>query len=179
MAEPGETFGKPDGPAEDDQIASLALANSVLNPDGQSFFCQRCWTSSPGSHFITPDVHGDAELYCLQMPAYSVVDSSGGSGQVKHWGSPYGCHSVDQSVDTSSAGREPYLGPRAAYVFGRPLPADEVINRDWCSRCSGFASNVRNNAAQRREDQVEWARKEVRGHVRQLSRRLAEYYGEE
>ncbi|NMO50413.1 hypothetical protein HH310_04300 [Actinoplanes sp. TBRC 11911] len=179
LTEPGQTFGRPDGPAEEDQVAASALANSVVKPDGRPFFCQRCWGSGPESHFIAPDVYGDPELYCVQMPAYSVVDSSGGSGEVKHWGSPYGCQSVDQSIDTASTGREPYLGPCAAYVFGRPLPADEVINRDWCSRCTGFASNVKHNAAERGEDQVEWARKETRRHVRRLSRSLAEYYGEQ
>jgi hypothetical protein len=179
LDEPGETHGRSDAPAEDDQAAATTLACSIANPDSQSYFCQRCWRSSPESHYIAPDIYGDSALYCLQVPAYDVVDSFGGTGQLKHWGSPFGCQSVDQYIDSGGLGRGPYLGPLAVYVFGQPLPADEVINRAWCSRCTGFATNVRHNAARRGEDEEEWARREIRSRVRQLLRKLAEYYGDE
>jgi hypothetical protein len=127
---------------------------------------------------VEPDVDGDPGIYCLQVPAYNVVDSSGGSGRVKHWGSPFGCQSVELYIDSYAFSRSPHIGPLAAYLFGQPLPADEVINREWCSRCAGGAANVRSNAAAKGEDEVEWARERVMKHVRGLSRTLAEDFGE-
>ena len=175
LDEPGEVYGKPDAPTEQDRAEAASLAHSVISPETRPFFCQRCWRSDPGSHFIAPDVYGEAELYCLQVPAYSVVASSGGSGTVKHWGSPFGCHSVKHNIDSDLGGRGPYIGPLAAYVFGHPLPADEVINREWCSRCAGSANNAHDAS---RQGQAEWASEQVRKHVRRLSRALTEYYGE-
>jgi hypothetical protein len=34
------------------------------------------------------------------MPSFAVVDSSGGSGALKHWGSPFGCQSVGYAIDS-------------------------------------------------------------------------------
>ena len=107
----------------------------MTRPEGSSWICNRCGQREPGLHFIAPNVYGDAELYCVQMPSYSVVESSGGSGHLKHWGSPFGCQAVAYDIDSDRRGSGGYIGPRAAYVYGRPLPAEEVIGRDWCSRC--------------------------------------------
>lgn len=179
LNEPGETYGSADAPTEEDQAAAIALANKVIHPDGRPFFCERCHKSDAASHFITPNIHSEPELYCLQAPTCSVVGSSGGGGLLKHWGSPFGCQSVKHWIDTGDLGRTPFIGPLAAYVFGRPLPADEVINREWCSRCAVAAENVRHNAAEQGANEVQWTRKQIRMHVLFLSHRLTEYYGTE
>jgi hypothetical protein len=175
---PGEVYGHVDAPTEEDRAAAISLAASVIRPERSPFLCQRCGLGESRNHFIAPDVNGDPELYCLQVPAYSVVGSSGGTGRLKHWGSPYGCHSVKYSIDSDAYARRSYIGPLAAYVFGAPLPADGVINREWCARCTGTAANVRSNSAGQGEDAIDWIREEVRKDVLRLSRSLAEYYGE-
>jgi hypothetical protein len=176
--EPGTSFGHVDAPYEDELTSAIALARHVLRPAKGSFFCEYCLRTDARAHFIAPNVHSEPELYCLQVPAFSVVASPGGNGQMKHWGSPFGCQSVDHHISTGGYGRRRYIGPIAAYVFGLPLPADEVINREWCSRCIGAAFNVRNNAASSGADEDEWAREQTRRHVGHLSRSLVRYYGD-
>ncbi len=48
---------------------------------------------------IAPDIYGVAEVYCVQILAYFAVESSGRGGSVKHWGSLFGCQSVDSAVE--------------------------------------------------------------------------------
>jgi hypothetical protein len=179
LASPGETFDLPDAPYEDELTAAITLAHRVTAPSRSPWFCQHCWQTTPAIHFIAPDIHGDPELYCVQTPSFAIVDSSGGSGTVKHWGSPFGCQSVGSSIDSELYGRGEYIGPLAGYVYGRPLPAEEVINRDWCSRCVGTAHNVRTNAATKGESEAEWARERAKRHVTRLGLELAQYYGDE
>lgn len=175
--EPRETLGRPDAPDEESRQAALALARRVTHPPvGQPFYCQQCWQHRPDAHFIAPDVHGSPTLYCVQVPSYEVVDSFGGNGQKKHWGSPFACHAVKSEIDPGLV-RDPRIGPVAAYVFGRPLPADEVIDREWCSRCLGAAENVRSNAAREGADEAEWAQARTEVAVRNLGRMLSSYFG--
>jgi hypothetical protein len=174
---PEETFGRPDTPYEAELVAAVELASKVTAPQTR-FFCQRCWQSSPAFHFIAPDVYGDPELYCVQVPSFTVVNSSGGNGTLKHWGSPFGCQSVQYAIDSDLYTGTEYIGPRAGYVYGQPLPAEEVINRDWCSRCQGHAYNARSNASSKGGTEAELARKNAKMHVRQLGRELIDYFGE-
>jgi hypothetical protein len=127
---PGESFGRPDGPSEESRAAAAELALDFTQQ--RTRLCQRCWHFDPGLHFIAPNVYGEPEVYCVQVPSYTMVDSAGGTGRHKHWGSPFGCQSVAHAIDVGSG---EYIGPLAAYVFGNPLPAEEVIAREWCSRC--------------------------------------------
>jgi hypothetical protein len=170
---PGEVYGRADAPTEEDFAAALALVRQVTRG---AWICQRCLQPDPCLHFIAPNVYGEPELYCVQMPSCSVVESQGGQGEVKHWGSPFGCQSVKVAFDVGEPSNR--IGLLAAYVYGRPLPAEEVIRRRWCSRCVGAAYNVRSNAGERGESQLEWARKQVQMDVRGLRRALADYYGE-
>lgn len=176
-SEPGEAFGKADAPYEDELVAALVVAGGVVAPELSRFYCEYCFRSEAQAHFIAPNVNGEPSLYCVQSPVYSVVESSGGNGRVKHWGSPFGCQSVEHHISSGGDSRDPYIGPVAAYVYGRPLPADEVINREWCSRCVGAAHNVHNNAAASGDDQLERAREQTQTNVRYMSRRLLDYYG--
>lgn len=177
-SEPGEVFGQADAPYEDELVAALVVAERVLAPGRNPFYCEFCFRNDAQAHFIAPNVTGDPTLYCVQSPAYSVVESSGGNGRVKHWGSPFGCQSVEHHISSGRYIRDPYIGPVAAYVYGRPLPADEVINREWCSRCVGAAQNVRTNASVSGVDESDWARERTQANVRSLSRRLVDYYGD-
>jgi hypothetical protein len=176
LSTPGETYGEPDAPYEDELASAISIAERLLHPRKSEFFCQRCYRSEPQAHFIAPDVHGEPELYCLQVPAYSVVESSGNSGTVKHWGSPFGCHSVKPYISTGYYTYDSFIGPMAAYTYGRPLPADEVIDREWCARCVNLAANVRNNAAAAGEDETQWAREHARSDTARLAQTLATYY---
>lgn len=175
LGAPGQTFDRPDGPGEEDCAAAGNVALSITKPQQGSWHCQRCWKSEPFLHFIAPDVYGDPQVYCVQVPSYSVVGSSGGQGVVKHWGSPFGCQSVDRHIDSVLDPDGPYVGPVAAYLYGEPLPAEEVIDREWCSRCSGTAQNVRQNAASTGELETDRVREQVKRHLRRLRRDLAEY----
>lgn len=176
-SEPGEVFGQSDAPYENELVAALVVAKRVVAPGRNRFYCEYCFRDDAQAHFIAPNVADEPTLYCVQCPAYSVVESSGGSGRVKHWGSPFGCQSVEHHISSGGYSRDPYIGPVAAYVYGRPLPADEVINREWCSRCVGAAHNVRTNAAASGDEESEWAREQTQTNVRYLSRRLLDYYG--
>lgn len=174
---PREVFGQADAPYEDELVAAIVVAKRVIAAAGSRFYCEYCFRDDAQAHFIAPNVVGEPTLYCVQSPSYSVVESSGGNGRVKHWGSPFGCQSVEHHISSGGYTRDPYIGPVAAYVYGRPLPADEVINREWCSRCVGAAHNVRANAAASGDDELEWARERTQTNVRFLSRRLLDYYG--
>jgi hypothetical protein len=171
---PGEMRGKPDGPSDEDRAAAATLALEFTRREMP--LCQRCWQRHPGLHFIAPNIYGDPEIYCVQMPSYTVVDSRGGSGRKKHWGSPFSCQSVEYDVDSGNEPRQ-YIGPLAVYFFGKPLPAEEVIAREWCSRCEGAAYNVRANSKSSGESEVDWARDRVERKVRYIARVLDEYYG--
>jgi len=162
-SEPGMLHGKPDRPDTTEQTTACSVAGTAIGQDETPHFCPRCWREDPQSHFIAPDVYGEPELYCVQVPAYSVVDSSGGAGVLKHWGSPFGCQSVKGTIESSELPRESHIGPAAAYVFGTPLPADEVIDREWCSRCTRAAENVRANSTQTGEDPVHAGHHQLRG----------------
>lgn len=171
---PAEIFGRADAPDEEDRAAAVTVAHAFASASR----CDRCRSVAKSEqHFIAPNVHGEPEVYCLQMPSYTVVDSRGGDGEKKHWGSPFGCQSVEAWIDDDWPYRE-FIGPVAAYVYGSPLPAEAVIDRDWCSRCVGAAHNARTNAATRGESAREWASERNQSHVRALSRDLAEYYGD-
>lgn len=126
-------------------------------------------------HYIAPDVYGDPALYCVQVPPYSVVDSKGGRGSAKHWGSPFGCQSVTRFIDIGMNVSGPYMGPLAAYTFGEPLVADEVIDREWCSRCSNTADTVRRNAAERGESEDDWFKEHAKRDLGGLVRDLRDY----
>jgi hypothetical protein len=156
-------WGNPDAPTEEDRAAAAMLALTVVGP---SWFCQRCLQSDPGLHFIASDVFGRPAVYCVQVPSYSVVNSSGGGGDRKHSGRPWGCRSVGSWIDPDA---------RAAYVYGQPLPAEEVINREWCSRCQSAAANVVDNAAAQGESATDWDEERTRRDVRVLMRQLAEH----
>lgn len=177
-SEPGETLGEADGPFEDDLIAALVVAESVVTPGRSQFHCEYCYRDAALTHFIAPNVNGEPSLYCVQSPAFTVVESSGGAGRVKHWGSPFGCQSVEHHISSSGYSCDTNIGPVAAYLYGRPLPADEVINREWCSRCVGAAHNVRTNAAASGEDELDWARERTKRNVRFLSRQLLDRYSD-
>lgn len=176
-SEPGEVFGQSDAPHEDELVAALVVAKRVVATGRNRFYCECCFHDDAQSHFIAPNVYGEPTLFCVQYPSYSVVESSGGNGRVKHWGSPFGCQSVKHHISDRSYSQAPYIGPVAVHVYGRPLPADEVINREWCSRCVGAAYNVRNNAAASGDDALEWAREKTQSDVQYLSRRLLDYDG--
>jgi hypothetical protein len=138
-----------------------------------SITCHHCGHGDPAAHYISPNVYGEPELYCVQMPSYSVVESKGNQGFLKHWGSPFGCQSVDYYLDV----REDHsMGPRAAYLYGRPLPAHEAIKLEWCERCVRLAYNVRINSEARNESAQDWARNKAWPQVSWMGLALSEYY---
>lgn len=57
----------------------------------------------------------------------------------RHYGGPSGCASVKRYIDEDGDYRK---GPRAIYLYGEPLPAEEVIEREWCARCGGYWFNA-------------------------------------
>jgi hypothetical protein len=177
LSAPAQTFDQPDGPTGEEFDAAAELAFSVTEKQ-RPWYCDRCWNSEPSLHFIAPDIYGDPQAYCVQAPSYSVVGSSGGQGLVKHWGSPFGCRSVQSHIDWMSDANGPYTGPAAAYLYGQPLPAEEVIGREWCSHCSGAAHNVRSSATRGDESEAGRAEERAKRDLRRLRRELGEYYGD-
>jgi ribosomal protein L37E len=175
IEEPGLTFGRPDNPIEAQLSAAVDLAQRVVRSES-TWFCQRCGQTAPELHFICPNIYCEPEIYCVEVPSYGVVESHGGNGQVKHWGSPYGCQSVDVVFDSGYVA--PYIGPRALYPFGRPLPANDVITREWCSRCSGAAYNVRDHASRTGESELDAMRKEAEVYIKHAARQLLRYFGD-
>ncbi|MEC5182453.1 hypothetical protein RCH07_003831 [Arthrobacter sp. CG_A4] len=170
---PGMTMGLEDRPSEDQYTTAHQVIQDWTTATKRFGGCERCGSSDLKLHFVTPDVHGEPAVYCVQSPAYSVVDSTGGTCRLKHWGSPFGCQSVEAYIDRGTWA-EPRTGTRAAFLYGRPLTAEQVINRDWCARCTGAASNVRHNAAAGHEDPDEWAYQRATQELKGLARRLLE-----
>ncbi|AKN16881.1 hypothetical protein MHAE_00955 [Mycobacterium haemophilum DSM 44634] len=123
-------------------------------------------------HFIVDGIDGEPELYCLQKPSLHVVDSFGGGGRKKHYGGPSGCASVKRYIDEDGDYRK---GPRAIYLYGEPLPAEEVIEREWCARCGGYWFNA-GGVSEDYSD--EFMRKETRWRIRGLTEDLAARYNE-
>lgn len=152
---PGTTAGFEDRPSDDDLIAARKALEDWLEKHQGYAGCERCGSLELKLHFIAPDVYGDPKVYCVQRPSYSVVESRGGSGRLKHWGSPYGCQSVEAHLDRGSWS-DAKRWTRAAYLYGNPLSAEQVINRDWCTLCTRTAGNVRSNSAERNENSHVW-----------------------
>ncbi|MDQ1741708.1 MAG: hypothetical protein QOE23_47 [Pseudonocardiales bacterium] len=97
--------------------------------------CYRCGATKLFDHFIAPDVLGNASMYCVQLPDPSVVASSGGSGQKKHWGTMLGCSAVKQEFWINQWGTE-------TVRYGNALIANDVRDYDWCARCTSMAANI-------------------------------------
>jgi hypothetical protein len=90
------------GQSYDYELAAIpALTDKLI----QSGVCQRCGLSDLQDHFVAPDVYGMAAIYCVQMPDNSIVESFGGSGDRKHWGSLNGCSAVKHDFHIDSWGR--------------------------------------------------------------------------
>ncbi|MBK0332055.1 hypothetical protein I8D64_11660 [Brachybacterium sp. MASK1Z-5] len=136
---PGVVAG--DAPREDQLSEALTEAQRFRG----STWCARCdRPADPAKHFICVGVLGEPESYCVQKPASEVVDSRGGTGQLKHWGTHWGCQVVEPARESASLpGFEGSHAVTAGYVYGRPLLADEVMERDWCSRCQSRAFRLR------------------------------------
>jgi hypothetical protein len=157
-----------DGRPYDDELAAIpALATELI----RSGICQRCGLSDLGDHFIAPDVYGMSAIYCVQMPDRSIVESFGGSGTRKHWGSLNGCSAVKAGFYTDSWEEE-------HVSFGEGLVASHVRDWSWCNRCTGSAANITSAAnakgispaayVQAREDELLRTRKanRARRHCR-------------
>lgn len=169
-----DTAGTVDVPTDDDRVLALALATGAAQA-----WCQRCGLTDPHMHFIAPNIYGEPTLYCVQAPCPEVVNSKGGGGRVKHWGSPFGCQAVDYIIDSDGGPASPHIGPVALHIFGQPLVAEDVIDRPWCSRCTGSAFNVRVNTSHDNASSLEQLQNRIKVQVRYAARRLGDYYGED
>jgi hypothetical protein len=94
----------------------------------------QCGQPIKGDHFVAPGVCGEPVLYCVQRPDKTVVSSSGGSGNMKHWGSIFGCHAVKSRFWFDDAWEE---ADREEHVsYGEGMVASDVRDSAWCSRCA-------------------------------------------
>lgn len=138
----GDWFDWATEPVEGDVVDADEYAVALLTADRfiEKQWCLRCLiTPRTETHFIAPDVLGEPEVYCVQRPAYEIV---GGSGTKKHLGGPAGCQHVGPALVT---GPVPGVSDHAVVgglLYGEPLPADEVLLRDWCSICARGAWRV-------------------------------------
>jgi len=131
--------------------------------------CRRCGAAANADlHYVAADAAGAPEVYCFQWPAFDVVDSAGGTGTLKHWGSPFGCDAVGgpalQRADVRGVGRDVVAG----YAYGTPLRPREVMERAWCSRCRKAAQDMVEGRAD--SDAVEAKLERHREGLRSLSR---------
>lgn len=127
-----------DTPTDSDLTEAASLAENFK----ESGYCLHCGRSQLGLHVISSDVFGALFIHCLIRPDPSTVDSFGGNGQTKHWGSPFGCRSVRSSSIQRNDGSYARVG---YYLYGEPLTTIEALDRRWCSRCQGTARNVWNH----------------------------------
>lgn len=123
-------------PSADDVAAAVAVAETLE----RSRQCEYCGVGSLQNHVIAPDIYGDPELSCLLRPNPTVVGSFGGAGQTKHVGGPSGCRYV-RATEIHVPGR--FYASAGHYLYGEPLTTVEAVEREWCSKCSGTAHNVR------------------------------------
>jgi len=128
-------------PDEEQVRAVVAVASRV--GDSGWYGCGHCGVHSLGAHFVAPDVFGDPRVYCVQRPSHTVVQSSGGSGRKKHAGEGHGCQSVERQRYTRNYGPG---DDEDVYCYGVPMVARDVIDLEWCSRCTSIAVNMRAHA---------------------------------
>lgn len=121
------------GPFPEHLEKAVEIAMTVT---GKQWHCGTCDCDYPVMHYVCDDADTQPKLYCIQVPPLDVVASHGGGGRKKHVGGPGGCAAVKLDLE-----RNFDIGPLAVYVYGQPLPAMEVIERDWCGRCTGGAFN--------------------------------------
>jgi hypothetical protein len=152
---------------EEELEAALALANDYPGVNAQHQ-CE-CMPRRQ-SHYIAVDMFGKPRIYCVQAPAFDVVGSSGEGGVRKHWGSTSGCTAVRTAIVSGPVAGTDRSRTFAACVFGVPLPADEVLMRDWCRTCSTRAARVAS-----RSDNSEYYLQEHEGHVRALAGEIRRY----
>lgn len=128
-----------DGVDEHQRDAALETIDRFFNRRG----CRGCGDARDAAlHYVAVNAAGAPEVYCLQWPAFDVVDSAGGTGTLKHWGSPFGCDDRGgpalQRADVSGLGRDVVAG----FAYGTPLRPREVMERAWCSRCRKAALDM-------------------------------------
>jgi hypothetical protein len=92
---------------------------------------EQCGLPIAGDHFVAPGVCGEPVLYCVQRPDKTVVSSFGGGGNMKHWGSIFGCHAVKKQFWRDTAWDD-----EEHVSYGEGMVASAVRDRDWCSRCT-------------------------------------------
>lgn len=139
-----------DEPVEDDRIDldEHAAALELITDFVGSRFCSRCWRAPrPETHYVALDVLGDPAIFCVQQPAYEVVDSGGGTGTKKHLGGPSGCRYAEPALVTGPIDGVGEYGIVAGFVYGEPLVADEAMLRMWCDRCATVAWRARESGA--------------------------------
>lgn len=121
----------------------LDIALRLIEEFLASWSCARCGgVARAESHFVALDVIGEPTVYCVQLPSFEAVHSSGGQGRAKHWGSPYGCHAVEATVIEERVPGLDVNGVIGGFVYGLPFTADEMLTAEWCSRCSEAASRM-------------------------------------
>lgn len=139
----------------------------------------------PATTLSCPGVLGEPTIYCVQVPSPHVVASRGGTGRSKHWGSPFGCSAVAPSITGLTTWTEDgslpnlYQMPAAAFAYGEPLSAHDVIDMPWCSRCAGAAWNLSmtvKDAAKARELKHHIEERSERAMLRP-SREITNYFG--
>jgi hypothetical protein len=97
---------------------------------------RQCGQPVAGDHFVAPGVCGEPVLYCVQRPDKTVVSSFRGGGNMKHWGSIFGCHAVKSQFWLEDAWSDENRVEHVSY--GEGMVASDVRDRDWCSGCARF-----------------------------------------
>lgn len=115
--------------------AALGDAEALVDELRRQRMCQHCGVGDPAAHAVAPDIWGEVTLLCLFRPDPATVESSGGSGERKHWGHPNGCPAVT-SQDVHASGDWSSYG---IYRYGTPMTTFKALESSWCSRCSNAA----------------------------------------
>jgi hypothetical protein len=131
---------EPTNAQPDAQYVASALALLDRTGDYCPYAPQRreqCGQPIAGDHFVAPGVCSEPVLYCVQRPDKTVVSSFGGGGNMKHWGSIFGCHAVKSQFWLDDAWDDEDREEHVSY--GEGMVASAVRDRDWCSRCVHFS----------------------------------------
>ncbi len=124
-------------PLREDIVARMPAlvseaAEAIQKRFGNRSHCTRCG-GGVADHYATPDVFGDAEIYCVQLPDKSLVPGS----TVKHWASLDACRRVTPRYVSDQHGDE-----WIEYIHGDGVPAYLAVSQPWCRDCRTAAKSV-------------------------------------
>ncbi|MFX0577140.1 hypothetical protein [Nocardia nepalensis] len=151
---PGDFAREPLGqPLRDDFAVRVPVlvakaADAVHQRFGKSSCCGLCG-GGVADHYVMPNIFGDAQVYCVQLPDEAMAPGS----TVKHWASLEACRHVTPRFVSDQHGDE-----WIEFIHGRGVPASSAVSQPWCLDCRTAAERVTADAKEEGLTSEVWLR---------------------